>query len=74
MSDIEEESSSNRGSIDIDSPINSSGIKIIIDEGSDSDSQTRSVEEQTTMLELEELSNERADRRASHNSEVHLLS
>lgn len=37
MSDIEEESSSARDDIDIDSPINSSGIRIIIDEGSSDD-------------------------------------
>ena len=37
MSDIEEESSSARDDIEIESPINSSGIRIIIDEGSESD-------------------------------------
>ena len=34
MSDIEEESLSNRDDLELDSPINSSGIRIIIDEGS----------------------------------------
>ncbi len=76
MSDIEEESScSQRGS---DSPINSSGIRIIIDEGSSDSSSNCSNKEVEPMhpfiITEDEDEDSNNDRRVSNISAVHLLS